>query len=130
LSEDADGDGRPEFWEQFGPDGTRRFWDYDGDGRADSRELESAGSLRREFSSRRDGVFDAAASFRGDRLVEYRRGGRSLQVSPSSSAKVYWLGSPAGRPERFLGLPDGLHLLDGGRYFIFSYGPRRYVEQL
>jgi hypothetical protein len=130
LSEDADGDGRPEFWEQFGPEGTRRFWDYDGDGRADSRELQSAGTLRREFSSRRNGVFDAAAVFRGERLVEYRRGGRTLSVSPSSSAELYWLGPPAGRPERFLGLSDGLHLLDGGSYFVFTYGDRRYVEKL
>ncbi len=130
LSEDSDGDGRPEFWEQFGPEGTRRFWDYDGDGRADSRELESAGSLLREFSSRLDGVFDAVAAFRGDRLVEFRRGGRTLPVSPSSSAEVYWLGPAAGRPQRFLGLPDGLHLLDGGSYFLFSYGHRRYVEKL
>ncbi len=130
LSEDGDGDGHPEFWEQFGPEGTRRFWDYDGDGRADSRELQADGSLLREYSSRRDGVFDAAAVFRGDRLVEYRRGGRTLAVNASSSAEVYWLGPPAGRPERFLKLPDGLNLLDGGSYFVFTYGHRRYVEQL
>ena len=130
LSEDRDGDGRPEFWEQFGPEGSRRFWDYDGDGRADGRELQSAGGLLLEFSSRRDGVFDATALFRGDRLVEFRRGGRELPVSPSSSAGVFWLGRPAGRPERFLRLPDGLHQLDGGSYFLFTYGNSRYVEQL
>jgi tetratricopeptide (TPR) repeat protein len=130
LSEDSDGDGRPEFWEQFTPQGSRRFWDYDGDGRADSREQQSAGGLLLEFSSRRDGVFDAAALFRGGRLVEFRRGGRTLPVSPSSSAGIFWLGRPAGRPERFQGLPDGLHLLEGASYFVFTYGPSRYVEQL
>jgi hypothetical protein len=28
------------------------------------------------------------------------------------------------------GLPDGLHRIDGGSFFIFTYGDRRYVEQL
>jgi hypothetical protein len=75
-------------------------------------------------------VFDAAAVFRGDRLVEFRRGGRALPVTPSSSAEVFWLGPPAGRPERFLELPDGLHRINGGSYFVFTYAGRRYVEQL
>ena len=130
LSEDRDGDGRPEYWERYGTEGSRHFWDYDGDGRADSRELQSGDSLVREFSSRRDGVFDAAAVFSAGRLVEFRRGGRALPVTPSPAAGWYWLGRPAGRPERFLGLPDGLHRIDGGSFFIFTYGDRRYVEQL
>jgi tetratricopeptide (TPR) repeat protein len=130
LSMDRDGDGRPEYWERYGPEGSRHFWDYDGDGQADSRELQSGDSLVREFTSRRDGVFDAAAVFRGGRLVEFRRGGRTLPVTPSSAAGLYWLGRPAGRPERFLGLPDGLHRIDSGSFFVFTYGDRRYVEQL
>jgi hypothetical protein len=130
LTVDRDGDGRPEYREQFGPQGSRRFWDYDDDGRPDSRETESPEGLLREFSSRWDGVFDAAAIFRGDRLVEFRRGGRVLSVGPSSSAGVFWVGRPAGRPERFLGLPDGIHRLEDGSFFVFSYAGRRYVEQL
>jgi hypothetical protein len=130
LSVDRDGDGRPEYREQFGPEGSRRLWDYDDDGRADSREMESADGLLREFSSRWDGVFDAAAVFRDDRLVEFRRDGRVLPVTPSSSAEVFWVGRPTNRPERFLALPDGLHRLEGGSYFVFSYAGKRYVEQL
>jgi len=130
LSEDRNADGRPEYWESYALEGSRRFWDYDGDGRADSRELESGDGLVREFASRRDGVFDAAAVFRAGRLVEFRRGGRTLPVTPSSAAGLYWLGRPAGRPERFLGLPDGLHRIDAGSFFVFTYGDRRYVEQL
>ncbi len=129
LSVDRDGDGRPEYREQFSPEGSRRFWDYDEDGLADSREFLSGDGLLREFSSRRDGVFDASAVFRGGELVEYRRGGRTLPVTPAAGG-LYWLGRPAGRPERFLGLPDGLHQIDTGSFFVFTYGDRRYVEQL
>jgi len=129
LSVDGDGDGRPEYREQIGPEGSRRFWDYDQDGLADSREFLSGDGLLREFSSRHDGVYDASAVFRGGELVEYRRGGRTLPVTPAAGG-LYWLGRPAGRPERFLGLPDGQHRIDGGSFFVFTYGGRRYVEQL
>lgn len=130
LSVDRDADGRPEYREQFGPEGTRHFWDYDDDGIVDSRELQSEGGLLREFSSRRDGVFDLAAVFRGDLLVEYRRDGRLFPVSPSDNAEVYWLGRPSVRPERFLTLPDGLHRLGAESFFVFTHAGRRYVEPL
>jgi len=131
LAVDRDGDGRPEYREQYSPEGNRFFWDYDDDGTADSREWHKAdGVVLREFSSRQDGVFDAAAAFRGELLVEFRRGGRALPVIPSAAGELYWLGRPVGRPERFLELPDGLHRIDTGRYFVFTYRGRRYVEQL
>ena len=131
LAVDRDGDGRPEYREQFSPEGNRYFWDYDGDGTADSREWHKAdGVVLREFSSRQDGLFDAAAAFRGELLVEFRRGGRALPVIPSAAGELYWLGRPADRPERFLELPDGLHRIDAGSYFVFTYRGRRYVEQL
>jgi hypothetical protein len=131
LAEDRDGDGRPEYREQLGAEGSRRFWDYDDDGLADSREWQQAdGSLLREFSSRRDGKFDLYAVFRDDLLVEFRRGGRVLPVTASAAAGLYWLGRPAGNAERFLSLPDGLHWLDGASWFVFTHAGRRYVEQL
>ncbi len=129
LTVDRDGDGRAEYREQIGPEGSRHFWDYDDDGRPDSRELLTKDGLLREFSSKRDGAFDSTALFRGDRLVEFRRGGRTLPVTPAAD-NLFWVGPPAGRPERFLGLPDGLHRIDGGSYFLFSYADRRYVEKL
>jgi tetratricopeptide (TPR) repeat protein len=131
IAEYRHGGERPEFWQEFAPQGVRSFWDYDGNGTADCRETErSDGAVLLEFSTRLNGVFNAAAVFRGDRLEEYRLGGRSLAVIPAAASGLYWLGRPGGEPGRFLQLPDGLHLLAGNSFFVFTYRGARYVEPL
>jgi tetratricopeptide (TPR) repeat protein len=129
LSVDQDNDGRPEFRQEFTAGGTRSSWDYNGDGVQDSRETVSGdGTTLREFSTRLDGVFDAAAVFRGEELLEFRRGGRPLAVTQGDG--VIWLGRPGGPAQAFRDLPAGLHTVGDARYFVWLSGGRRYVGRL
>lgn len=131
LSVDQDADGRAEFRQQFASSGVVSLWDYNSDGVVDSRETEKAdGVVLREFSPALDGTFTAAALFRGERLVEFRRGGRSLPVSAAPGGQLFWLGPAAGSAAAFASLPDGLHTVGGVRCFLFTYRGRRYVERL
>jgi tetratricopeptide (TPR) repeat protein len=59
IALDEDGDGMEEFVQVFEEGMTRMFWDYDDDGRFDSRQssTDGGGSLR-EFSSNLDGSYD------------------------------------------------------------------------
>ncbi len=63
IALDEDGDGMEEFVQVFEEGMTRMFWDYDDDGRFDSRQSSTPGrrSLR-EFSSRLDGSYDLSVT--------------------------------------------------------------------
>ena len=66
LSVDTDGNGRFDYGETFRP--AARLWDYNEDGRDDSRETsDGKGGLVREFSTRADG------RLRPQRAVPWRR---------------------------------------------------------
>lgn len=131
IALDQDGDGRPEYRQLFGPGSSRASWDYNDDGITDSKEYSGPdGQLIREFSSRLNGTFDARAAFRSGRLVSFQRDGRSLTITPSSQKLLYWLGRPGPAAEPFIDLPEGLNLVGGREYYVFTHQGRRYVEEL
>jgi len=109
-----------------------RSWDFDQDGRDDSREyLLPDGSHLRELSTRLDGVFDVQVVTRGARIVSVTRGGTPLAVSPDPARGVTWVGEPARAPAR----PDVADLnhiqeLSGVPYLVFDMDGTIYAEAL
>ncbi|MBN1834257.1 MAG: hypothetical protein JW820_00330 [Spirochaetales bacterium] len=128
---DQDGDGNPEFTELLDPDPQARSekrWDYDSDGRVDSRQRQLRdGSTVREFSSRLDGSFDLRAVFRDGRLAEFRRGGEELSVRYDSSRGVYWIGRVRAWDRLPQPLTEGVHHRGGSRVFVFEHGDDFYI---
>jgi len=131
---DQDGDGNAEFTELFRPDAATRSekrWDYDSDGRIDSRQRVLAdGSTIREFSSRLDGRFDLRAVFRDGRLEELRRGGRSVSVRYDSSRDVYRIGQIRGWDPLPEPLTEGIHRRGGARLFVFEHAGKIYIGEV
>ena len=91
LSIDTDGNGRFDYGETYQP--SARLWDYNEDGRDDSRETsDGKGGLVREFSTRADGRFDLRILFRGGAIVEVRKSGRLVAATPDAKRGVTWIG--------------------------------------
>jgi len=68
IALDQDGDGVKEFEQVFEGDSGRMYWDYNGDGMYDSREIAGAdGTLVRGFSSLLNGSYDLTESGGGSR---------------------------------------------------------------
>ena len=88
---------RSEYREVYGAQ-PMKLWDYDEDGRIDSREYPGAnGTVIREFATSRNGVFDLRIVWSGARIVQVRRGGSALPVSEDRSRGVTWIGQPRRR---------------------------------
>ncbi|MFZ4615721.1 MAG: hypothetical protein ACOYM2_05950 [Rectinemataceae bacterium] len=133
---DIDGDGYAEFVELLGPPLTRS-WDPDADGRVDIRETKLLdGSLRREFSSRGDGL-----SSRGDGLFDesvlvsadgtaraFGRGGRSIPLLPDSNPSIRWVGQmPFDLGPGFVPR-EGEYEVLGIRYILYPLGKLWFAE--
>jgi tetratricopeptide (TPR) repeat protein len=134
IALDQDGDGNQELVELFeagSPLASEKRWDYDDDGRFDSRELTLAGGATvREFSSGLDGRFDLRAVFRNGRLEEFRRQGRLLPVSYDPARNLYRIGAALGPGDLPSVLTEGLHRAGGRRLFVFDYGGNTYIGEL
>jgi len=127
---DADGDGVEEFAQSVVGGVRRQSWDYDGDGRYDSVEYETAaGETVREFSSRLDGVYDLRAVFRGGRIVRFQRAGRALPVSYDERRRLYWIGRPLADSIPLEG-PDGVQRRGGRSVFVLRYMGNLYVGEM
>jgi tetratricopeptide (TPR) repeat protein len=126
---DTDGDGKIDFRETFG-ERPVRAWDYNEDGRDDSRERSAEGGVSiQEFSTALNGVFDLSLVWRGARIVEVTRDGSRLAVTRDAVRGVTWIGQPAPsgvRPD--LTQPDGMRLLGGRRYLLFRRQGITYAE--
>jgi tetratricopeptide (TPR) repeat protein len=126
---DIDGDGYAEFVELLGPPLTRS-WDPDADGRVDIRETKLLdGSLRREFSSRGDGIFDESVLVSSDGTARaFGRGGRSIPVLPDSNPSIRWVGQmPFDLGPGFVP-HEGEYEVLGIRYILYPLGKLWFAE--
>jgi tetratricopeptide (TPR) repeat protein len=126
---DTDGDGTVDFRQTFGPH-AMKSWDYNEDGKDDSREYRGAnGTLVREISTALNGVFDLRISYEGARIVSVTRAGAPIPVSRDAARGVTWIGLPAvagAVPDT--ALPDGAQTLGGREYLVFHHEGIAYAE--
>jgi tetratricopeptide (TPR) repeat protein len=129
ASFDSDDDGKVDYRELYGAQ-PMKFWDYNADGRDDSREAPGqGGAVVREFSTLRNGVFDLRLTWSSGRITQVTSGGRTVAITPDSERGVTWIGQPPVRGARpDLALRDGFQLVDGREYLIFRYGGVVYAE--
>jgi hypothetical protein len=130
LSVDTDGDGRVDYTETYRP-AAARLWDYDQDGRDDSRETaDGKGGTVREFSTRADGRFDLRILFRDGAIVEVRRDGRVVAATTDAARGVTWIGPVPKSAVVDASAPEGYRTFGGREYLLFRHGPVVYVEAL
>jgi tetratricopeptide (TPR) repeat protein len=131
LSVDADGDGVDEYKETYGAD-PMKSWDYDEDGKPDSRERPgNGGTVVREFSTSMNGTFDRVVVFDKARIVSVTAGKVRTSVTPDAARGITWIGMPAASGADLAAtLPDGLHRLGARDYFVFRYGGIVYAEEV
>jgi hypothetical protein len=107
-----------------------KSWDYNEDGKDDSREYRGAnGTLVREISTALNGVFDLRISYEGARIVSVTRAGAPIPVSRDAARGVTWIGLPAvagAVPDT--ALPDGAQTLGGREYLVFHHEGIAYAE--
>ena len=129
LSVDTDGNGRFDYGETFRP--AARLWDYDEDGRDDSRETsDGKGGLLREFSTRADGRFDLRVLFRGGVIVEVRKSGRTVPATPDAKRGVTWIGPVPKTAALDAAAGEGYRTFGGREYLVFRHAGVVYVEAL
>ncbi len=130
LSVDTDGDGRFDYTETYRP-AAARLWDYNQDGRDDSRETaDGNGGLVREFSTKADGRFDLRILFRDAAIVEVRRDGRAIAATPDAARGVTWIGPVPKSALIDAAAPDGYRTFGGREYLVFRHGSVTYLEAL
>jgi hypothetical protein len=128
LSVDTDGNGRFDYAETWQP--AARLWDYNEDGRDDSREAsDGKGGLVREFSTRADGRFDLRILFRGGTIVEVRKSGRVVAATPDVKRGVTWIG-PVPKTAVVDASREGYRTFGGREYLVFRHAGVVYVEAL
>ena len=130
MSVDTDGDGRFDYAETYRPVAAK-LWDYNQDGRDDSRETpDGKGGLVREFSTKADGRFDLRILFRDGAIVEVRRDGRLIAATPDAARGVTWIG-PVPKSARIdAAALDGYRTFGGREYLVFRHGSVVYLEAL
>ena len=125
---DADGDGIDEYAELVG-EIPSKLWDYNADGRWDSRETSGAGTLVREFSTAFNGVFNLRVEFRAGRISSVKKNGGSVPVSLDDKTGVVWIGTRQNAGIRD-SAKEGTITLGGRRYLIFRHNSTTYIEEL
>jgi Flp pilus assembly protein TadD len=126
---DTDGNGRFDYGETFQP--AARLWDYNEDGRDDSREThDGKGGLVREFSTRADGRFDLRVLFRGGGIVEVRKSGRAIAATPDAKRGVTWIGPVPKNAAVDVSAGEGYRTFGGREYLVFKHAGIVYVEAL
>ncbi len=131
VTADTNGNGTVDYRERFGTS-PMKSWDYNEDGTADSREYPAGrGTLVREFSTGLNGKFDLSLTWRNDRLVTVRRGGRTVPVTPDPSRSIMWIG-PAAAPGVAItaGAPEGYTAIGEREYLVFRHAGITYAEEL
>jgi tetratricopeptide (TPR) repeat protein len=128
---DTDGDGISDFRETFGMK-SMKAWDYNEDGRDDSREFPGpGGTVVREISTALNGIFDVSVRTIGGRIVGVTRAGAALEIAADATRGVTWIGTPASanlRPDALL--PDGLQVLGTRSYLVFRLEGTLYAEEV
>jgi tetratricopeptide (TPR) repeat protein len=128
LSVDTDGDGRFDYGETYQP--SARLWDYNEDGRDDSRETsDGKGGFVREFSTRADGRFDLRILFRDGAIVEVTRSGRPVAATADPTRGVTWIGA-APKSAAVDVSREGYRTFGGREYLVFTHAGVVYVEAL
>jgi len=146
LSVDTDGNGRFDYAETYQPsaqatDGhggprpgtaerTARLWDYNEDGRDDSRETsDGTGGLVREFSTKADGRFDLRILFHDGLITEVRKSGRLVAATRDAARGVTWIG-PVPKGAVVDASREGYRTFGGREYLVFRHAGIVYVEAL
>ena len=129
ASFDSDGNGKIDYREWYGAQ-PMKSWDYNEDGRDDSRELPGpGGAVAREFSTLRNGVFDLRLTWSSGRITQVTSAGRTVPLTTDFERGVTWIGPPPVTGARIdLALRDGFQLVGGREYLIFRYGGVVYAE--
>ena len=128
---DTDGDGKPDYRETYGAI-TVKSWDFNEDGRDDSREMEMADRTHvRELATKMNGVFDLKIVSRGPRIVSVTHDGVPVPVVQDGPRGVTWIGRPAPVP----GTPDaaradGVQSIGGRQYLVFRLDGFLYAEAI
>jgi tetratricopeptide (TPR) repeat protein len=130
-AEDTDGDGKVDFRQSYGANPVKS-WDYDEDGRVDSRELRRpGGTVVREFATSGNGVFDVSVEWQGARISKVTTGGTPLPVTTDLVRGITWIGRPANPGARLDPmLPDGMQPIGGKHYLVFRYQGVVYAEEM
>ena len=128
---DTNGNGRVDFRETFGAN-SMKAWDYNEDGRDDSREYSGpGGTMVREISTALNGIFDVRIRFSGQRIIGVTGAGAKVAVAVDGARGVTWIGTPAAA-----NLPPDLSKLDvvqilGSRsYLVFRIADIIYAEEV
>jgi hypothetical protein len=125
---DANGDGVPEFREDFLPRSLKR-WDYDANGLWDASEsIEAGGRKITSFSSRLDGVLDVVLVFTQEGLASVKKNGKVATVVKEKGSPVSWIGSKPFDLGSLAPRGDGLYERGGKRYIIHWVGETAYAE--
>lgn len=131
IDVDTDGDGVPDYHETYGA-GTVKSWDWNEDGRADSREYTTAsGELVRELSTSLNGIFDLRIVSDVNGIRAMTRAGRPVDITPDAARKIIWIGQPA--PEGVTvetTSAEGVHAWGGREYLVFKESGTMYAEAL
>jgi tetratricopeptide (TPR) repeat protein len=131
IAVDTNGDGKVDYRERYIPS-LMKSWDYDEDGRDDSREYPmGAGTVVREFSTALNGVFDISFTWKNGNLVQAMRRGHALSVTTDAGRGVVWIGPEAPASVRFnADEPEGYRSIAGKEYLLFRHEGVTYVEEL
>jgi len=131
IAVDTDGDGKVDYRESYFPT-LQKSWDFDEDGRDDSREyVAGPGTVVREFSTRLNGVFDVGFTWKNGNLVGAARGGRALNLTTDQARHVVWIGStPPGSAGVDLSGQEGYRSIAGKEYLVFRHEGVTYVEEV
>jgi hypothetical protein len=126
---DTDGDGTPDYRVTYGETPVKS-WDFNGDGRDDSREYAAAdGTIVRELATRLNGVFDLKIATRDSRIVSFTRAGSQVPIARDGTREVTWIGRPApgtGAPDP--ARADGIQTIGGRQYLVFRLAGVLYAE--
>jgi hypothetical protein len=126
---DTDGNGTPDYRETYGAS-PAKSWDFNEDGRDDSREYEMTDGTRvRELATKMNGVFDLKITTRGTRIVSLTKGSASIAVAQDPPRGVTWIGTPApasGTPDP--SRADGIQTIAGRQYLVFRLAGVLYAE--
>jgi tetratricopeptide (TPR) repeat protein len=131
IAVDTNGDGKVDYREQYLPT-PMKSWDYDEDGRVDSREYPAGPStIVRDFSTGLNGVFDVSFTWKNGDLVRVVRRGHALSVTTDPARGVVWIGPAAPASVAFnAGEPEGYRSIAGKEYLVFRHEGVTYVEEL
>ncbi len=128
---DTDGDGRPDYRVTYG-ENLMKAWDYNEDGKDDSREYPGPGGIIvRDISTALNGVFDVKVRTQDGRIVGVSKAGVEEKVAVDAGRGVTWIGTPAAAGVSLdTAAPEGVQVLGARSYLLFRSAGVTYAEEI